>query len=122
MILKVLNEEETGDESSSVGDMPVGSSSGGGGGGGGNNNAMVAAFATGVGGLGEDDGNATVEVAIPEEGGPGATAMLNLDSVKVYLHYATKPCDALTHGNLATFNNGLGTLKTKTGGGIKGGL
>ncbi len=76
MILKVLDEEETGDESSSIG---------------GGGDAAAAEVST-MGAATVQDAAAAaasgpelaaVEVAIPEEGGPGAPAMLNLESVKV---------------------------------------
>ncbi len=36
------------------------------------------------------------------------------------LHYVTNPCDIGTHDSLITFTNGLGPLKTKSGGGFPG--
>ncbi len=42
--------------------------------------------------------------------------------LRVRLHYVMKPCDIdQTQNNFITFNNGLGPLKTKSGGGFQGG-
>ncbi len=44
-----------------------------------------------------------------------------VSSLRVRVHYVTKPCDIShqPHDSLITFNNGLGTLKTKSVGGVQ---
>ncbi len=41
--------------------------------------------------------------------------------LRARLQYVTKPCNVGVHDSLTTFNNGLGPLKTKSGGGFQGG-
>ncbi len=47
--------------------------------------------------------------------------MLTFSTLRVRLHYMTKSSDVQIHDRLITFNNGLGYLKTKSGGGFLGG-
>ncbi len=39
----------------------------------------------------------------------------------LFWYVVTEPCDIRRHGSLITFINGLGPLKTKSGGGFQGG-
>ncbi len=55
-----------------------------------------------------------------EKGYPDCRHEVLHASIRAHLHYMIEPCD-LTHDSLVTFNNGLGLLKTKSGGGLQGG-
>ncbi len=67
-----------------------------------------------------------LETATDKQAGPftvecvaTVSIFLITDKGSFTLHNKTLRC--WTHGNLVTFNNGLGPLKTKSGGGLQGG-